>query len=85
MTGSALRPPFRYAPLRPKGRQEREKTLNLNCPVKRNHLTIRRYMGMEEIGNGIWMMYYRDVFLGYFDEKLINRKEQYLKLANKVV
>jgi len=46
---------------------------------------IRRYMGMEEIGNGIWMMYYRHVLLGYFDEKLINRKEQYLKLANKVV
>ena len=45
----------------------------------------RRYMGMEEIGNGIWMMYYRHVLLGYFDEKLINRKEQYLKLANKVV
>jgi len=38
MSGPALRPPFRYAPLRPKGRQEREETLNLNCPVKGNHL-----------------------------------------------
>lgn len=36
--GSALRPPFRYAPLRPKGRPKREETLNLNCPVKGNHL-----------------------------------------------
>ena len=38
MSGSALRPPFRYAPLRPKGRKEERKTLNLKCPVKGNHL-----------------------------------------------
>jgi len=26
-----------------------------------------RYVGAEEIGNGIWNVYYRDVLLGYFD------------------
>jgi len=39
-----------------------------------------RYIGAEEIGNGIWNVYYRDVLLGYFDEKLINRKETYLHI-----
>lgn len=39
-----------------------------------------RYLGAQEIGNGIWNVYYRDVHLGYFDAKLFNRKEMYLKL-----
>lgn len=30
-------------------------------------------VGMENIGNGIWRIYYRHVFLGYFDE---NKKER---------
>jgi len=34
-----------------------------------------RYIGAEEMGNGIWNVYYRDVLLGYFDEKLIEKKE----------
>ena len=40
-----------------------------------------KYLGALEIGNGIWNVYYRDVLLGYFDEKLFNRKEMYLKLS----
>ena len=39
-----------------------------------------RYIGVEEIGNGIWNVYYRDVLLGYFDEKLIDHKETYLHI-----
>ena len=39
-----------------------------------------RYIGVEEIGNGIWNVYYRDVLLGYFDEKLIKAKETYLHI-----
>ena len=39
-----------------------------------------RYIGAEEIGNGIWNVYYRDVLLGYFDEKLIDKKETYLHI-----
>lgn len=46
---------------------------------------IGRYMGMEEIGNGIWKMYYRHVFLGYFDEKQIDRKTRNFKLTNSLV
>ena len=40
-----------------------------------------KYLSTQEIGNGIWNVYYRNVMLGYFDEKLFNRKEMYLKLS----
>jgi len=39
-----------------------------------------RYIGAEELGNGIWNVYYRDVLLGSIDEKLINHKETYLHI-----
>jgi len=39
-----------------------------------------RYVGVQETDNGIWNVYYRNVLLGYFDEKLFRKKEQYLKL-----
>lgn len=36
---------------------------------------IGKYVGIEEIGNGIWRVFYRNVFLGYFDtKKLITEK-----------
>jgi len=41
-----------------------------------------RYIGADEIGNGIWNVYYRDVLLGNFDEKLIDHKETYLHIKN---
>jgi len=41
----------------------------------------RRYVGAKEVGNGIWNVYYRNVLLGYFDEKLFIRREQYQKLT----
>ena len=44
-----------------------------------------RYIGLEELGNGIWKVYYRNVLLGYMDEKLITQKEQYLKINKKIV
>jgi len=28
-----------------------------------------KYVGMEEVGNGLWKLYYRHVELGYFEEK----------------
>ena len=40
----------------------------------------KRYVGVKEIGEGIWQVYYRAVFLGRFDETKLNRKGQYLKL-----
>ena len=42
---------------------------------------IKRYVGVEELGNGIWKVYYRGVLLGYFDEKELSYKQQYLKLT----
>jgi len=42
-----------------------------------------RYIGAEEIGNGIWNVYYRNVLLGFMDEKLITEKETYLHI-NKI-
>ena len=42
-----------------------------------------RYIGAEEIDNGIWNVYYRNVLLGYMDEKLITEKETYLHI-NKI-
>ena len=41
---------------------------------------MRKYIGVKEIGDGIWKVYYRHVYLGSFDEKLLKDKEQYLKL-----
>ena len=44
---------------------------------------VGRYIGAEEMGNGIWNIYYRNVLLGYMDEKLISEKETYLHI-NKI-
>ena len=44
-----------------------------------------KYIGMEELGNGIWKVYYRHVFLGYMDQKLIEHRGQYLKLIKAIV
>jgi len=41
---------------------------------------IGKYIGTEEMGNGIWNVYYRDVLLGWIDEKLIRNKETYLHI-----
>ena len=41
---------------------------------------IGRYIGTEEIGYGIWNVYYRDVLLGWIDEKAIRNKETYLHI-----
>jgi len=44
-----------------------------------NALT-RKYVGLEELGNGIWNVYYRHVLLGMFDSKIPLKKEGYYKL-----
>ncbi len=28
-----------------------------------------KYVGIKEQGNGIWKVYYRNVFLGFFDQR----------------
>ena len=39
-----------------------------------------KYVGLEELGNGIWRVYYRQVFLGYFDTKKLNANKSSLNL-----
>jgi len=46
---------------------------------------IKRYIGLLNIGNGIWKVYYRDVFLAYFDEKLKQHNLQTIKLTRAIV
>ena len=44
-----------------------------------------RHIGVEELGNGIWRVYYRNVFLGYFNEKDIREKEKSIRLSTNLV
>ena len=44
-----------------------------------------KHVGMEELGNGIWKVYYRDVFLGYFNEKKIKVKNKSIRLSTNIV
>ena len=46
---------------------------------------IGRYDGAEELGNGIWKVYYRKVFLGYFNENDIREKEKSIRLSTNLV
>ena len=46
---------------------------------------IGKQVGAEEIGNGVWKVFYRDVFLGYFNEKDIRNKEQTIRLSTNLV
>lgn len=44
-----------------------------------------KYVGLEDSGNGIWKAYYRDVFLGFFDERHLSNKEPSTRLATNLV
>jgi len=44
-----------------------------------------KYIGIVEIGNGIWKVYYRNVFLGYFNENKLRKKEQSTRLEINLV
>jgi transposase InsO family protein len=46
---------------------------------------IGKPVAAEEIGNGIWKVFYRDVFLGYFNEKDIREKQQLTRLSTNLV
>lgn len=46
---------------------------------------IGKRVGAEEVGNGIWKVFYRDVFLGYFNEKDIREKQQSTRLSTILV
>jgi transposase InsO family protein len=44
-----------------------------------------KYVGIQETGNGIWRVFYRNVFLGFFDEKYLRNKEQATRLETNLV
>ena len=44
-----------------------------------------KHIAMEELGEGIWKVYYRNVFLGYFDEKRIKMKNKSVRLSTNLV
>jgi len=46
---------------------------------------ITLYLKLKEIGNGIWKVFYRNVFLGYFNEKDIRDKEKPIRLSTNLV
>ena len=46
---------------------------------------IGKTVAAQEIGNGIWKVFYRDVFLGYFNEKNIRDKESSTRLSTILV
>ncbi|SHG08213.1 Transposase InsO and inactivated derivatives [Mariniphaga anaerophila] len=46
---------------------------------------IGRQVAAEEIGNGVWKVFYRNVFLGYFNEKDIRDKQNITRLSTNLV
>ena len=44
-----------------------------------------KYVGAEHIGNEIWKVYYRNVFLGYFNKNVLRNKEQIIRLGTNLV
>ncbi len=44
-----------------------------------------KYVGIEDLGNGIWKIFYRNVFLGYFNENELRTKEQSTRLETNLV
>lgn len=44
-----------------------------------------KHVALEERGNGIWRAYYRNVFLGFFDEKNLRSKESSTRLETNLV
>ena len=44
-----------------------------------------KYVGALEMGNGIWRVFYRSVFLGYFNENELRTKEKSVRLETNLV
>ncbi len=44
-----------------------------------------KYVGIQELGNGIWKVYYRNVFLGFFDQRNLRHKQQSTRLETNLV
>ena len=46
---------------------------------------IGKQVAAEEIGNSVWKVFYRNVFLGYFNEKDIREKQKLTRLSTNLV
>ena len=44
-----------------------------------------KYVGIEELGNGIWKVFYRNVFLGFFNQNDLRKKQQSTRLETNLV
>jgi len=44
-----------------------------------------KYVGIEDLGNAIWKVFYRNVFLGFFNEKQLRNKESSTRLETNLV
>ena len=44
-----------------------------------------KYVAIEDLSNGIWKVFYRNVFLGFFDEKNLRNKEKSIRLETNLV
>jgi len=44
-----------------------------------------KYVGIENLGNGIWKVFYRNVFLGFFNENSIRDKQVSIRLSQNMV
>ncbi|MFD2188689.1 integrase core domain-containing protein, partial [Aquimarina celericrescens] len=44
-----------------------------------------KHIAIEEQGNGIWKVYYRNVFLGFFDQRNLRKKQQSTRLEINLV
>ena len=44
-----------------------------------------KYIGAQDQGNGICRVFYRDVFLGYFNENKIRDKQVSIRLSQNIV
>jgi transposase InsO family protein len=44
-----------------------------------------KYVGILDLGNGIWKVFYRNVFLGFFNEKQLRNKQSSTRLETNLV
>ena len=44
-----------------------------------------KYIGADDQGNGIWRVFYKDVFLGYFNENKIRDKQVSIRVSQNLV
>lgn len=44
-----------------------------------------KYIGIKELGNGIWRVFYRNVFLGFYNENELRNKQKSIRLETNLV